>query len=95
MAVIDVETGELWERPYLPYSPEHVLSDADTIERELDSQSVLSMPIPYGLPPQDRADSIDHYGRVVAELKRRRMTVRLATRNVSNGTVLFVILDDT
>lgn len=72
MAVIDLTTGEIWGRPYQPYTGEHVQADADLIEELVyDADDVLMMPVPYGLPPDERSEYIRHHQRVGDALKER------------------------
>ena len=61
-------------------------------ELEHDPGSVMLLPLPHGLSPRERADSIDHPAAVVAEIRDRGWGVKTHARNTPAGSAFAIEL---
>ena len=57
-----------------------------------DADHLMAIPIPNGISARERADMLDHHGRVVAEIRRRGWRVRSHVRTLGTGSVIAIDL---
>jgi len=57
-----------------------------------DADHLMAIPIPNGITARERADLLDHHGRVVEEIRRRGWRVRSHVRMIRAGMVVAIDL---